>query len=411
MFILDRIKRYFRDVRRNSKTNLKKIVSAAPFWVIIVSVVLLAVGSIRAVTITQDRYDTRMNTVWSQGGDDYRHVAVYAGGARTGGMAAPMRYVDPETSIKRSDLSIIRTSLQSAADTLNESSNKRGLNNDGTPNNWEDCWSSWLTDNIKTVPESGSSAPALEAECDIVAVGGNFKAFHPFMYMSGGFLPEVCTDPQLIVINDVLAWRFFSSYDVVGFHVSLWGKTYTIGGVVSEPDSSMDKKAGTHTSRAYIYFSTLETEFPAGDAGQDIAIQCYEAFLPEAVKGVAVNDMKAALPNYSSDDPKMLVVSVTGRLFFTKIWQSMVPIGSDDVPDGIELPYWEKASRIATEHLFVDMILVIIGTITLIVGIIMAVLKFRKFALPGEPGGDDEDEDEDAPAPDVPLIEAEAGTK
>lgn len=398
MFVLDRTKRYIKRVGSDSKRKLKKLVMAAPFWVLLASVLLLSIGSIRAAVITEDRFDTRMNTVWSQGGSDYRHVAVYAGGARTGGAGSPLRYVDPETSIKRTDLSTIRTSLQGAADAVNTSTNKRGLNTDGSPNNWEDCWSSCLTGDVYTVaPSDNPSAPVKQAECDIVAVGGNFKAFHPFEYMSGGFLPEICTDPQLIVVNDVLAWRFFSSYDVVGFKVSLWGKVYTIAGVVAEPNSSMDKKADTDVSRAYVYFSTLEAEF-LEDGAEDVAIQCYEAFLPEAVKGVAVNDMKTALPNYSSEDPKMLVISVTGRLFFTKVWQSVIPIGNSEVPDGIELPYWERASRIATEHLFVDLVLIILGIILLIIGIIMVVLKIRKYSPGDSPAEEDAgDEDEDGP--------------
>lgn len=379
MFIIDGIKNYFKKFGANSKHNFKKIVLAAPFWVLLAAIVMLATGSIRAAILVSDRYDSRMEEVWGQsGGDDYRHVRVYASGSRPAGSSEPARYIDGETSLKRTDIADVRKALQSAADTLNESSAKRGLNSDGTPNNWEDCWSTFMKSEAATVPESGSNAAPYVTACDVVGVGGNFAAFHPFMYMSGGFLPEICTDPNQVVINDVLAWRFFSSYDVVGFKISLWGNQYTVAGVVSEPGSSIDNDAGTDEPRVYMYFSTIENYF-ANDQLEDVAIQCYEAFLPEAVKGVAVNDMIAALPNYSSDDPKMLVVDVTGRFFFTKVWDFMVPLGENELPEGVEIPYWEKAARITTEHLFVDMILIILGTLLLIVGIIMLVLKIRKF--------------------------------
>ena len=75
--------------------------------------------------------------------------------------------------------------------------------------------------------------------------------------MSGGFLPEDPVDTFQIVINDVLAWKFFRSYDVTGHMVEIDGKLFTIIGVVEEKNTKVAELAGEQDSRAFIYFGAL----------------------------------------------------------------------------------------------------------------------------------------------------------
>lgn len=391
MFIFDAIRKYFSRKGQEGKKGFKKFVLAAPFWVLVIAIVLLGIGITRAVVLTHNRYDTRMDEYWSQSSGDYRHVAVYGGGYRPEGDESPVMYKDPETSIKYSDIVNIRKSLQSAVDTGKTNPNQLGLNKDGTPRNWEDCWSCDLM-GTAFYEKEGYKEP-LSSDCQIMAVGGNFKAFHPFQYLSGGFLPESSVDPMQVVINSALAWKFFNSYDVIGNIISIWGEDYVIVGVVEEPSSSIDKAAGANKPRVYMYFSNLAAKYASEEKG-DIAITCYEAMLPEAVKGVAITDMKTALPSYSAEDPKFYVVSVTGRFFFTKVWDGTWPLGSEKLSDNFELPYWEKASLMTTEKLFADMMLIILGSILLIIGVVMVILKIRKFVDSEDENDDDEDEED-----------------
>ena len=381
------LKQYARDTGNSYKIGFKKLVFAAPFWVLLIAVILIATGFIRIGILKANRVDQRMAEYWQQGGDvDYREMTVYARGARSGGDTTPMTYINQEVSLKKSDIILIRTYLQGIVDSGSNNRKENGLDKEGNPVGWEDCYSSTIKATVSTPSDSERNNISINADSEIVAVGGNFKVFYPFKYLSGGFLPEVCTDSNQIVLNDVLAWRFFNSDDVVGNKVEIWGQTFTVVGVVAEPKSRVDSSAETDICRAYIYFSALERFTASGetsgdgyDTSYEYAIQCYQAMLPEIVKGVAINDFKSALPNYSETNPQMYVVSNTDRFGILKIWDDMVPLGEKaGILSNYELPYWEKAAWLTTQNLFLFMWITVAGFVMLFIGIIMTVMHFKK---------------------------------
>lgn len=386
MAIFGSIKRYFHSVGDNNRKRFKKMVLAAPFWVILISVGMLTYGIIKNVTEIGNRYDQGMASYWTQDGDmSYRQLSVFARGARSGGDKTPMAYISPEQSLKRADILMTRTSLQGIVDSGNTGKKDKGLDKDGRPVGWEDCFSSTVVGEVATYTGTSDTENSLSVNVDaeLVAVDGNFKAFHPFEFLSGGFLPENCVDINQIVLNDVIAWRFYNSYDVVGNQITLWGKVFTVIGVVSEPTSSVDRAVGVDNPRAYIYFSALENYCPLSADSEvtgDYAIECYEAMLPEMVNNVSVNDLKTSLPSYTDSNPQMVVISNTGRFGMFKVIDWMVPIGeTSQTMAQYELPYWEKAAQLTTEHLFVNIIVIAAGAVLLFIGIIMVVLKLRKF--------------------------------
>ena len=281
----------------------------------------------------------------------------------------------------------------------------KGLDTDGSPKGWEDAYSSSVMANVMLVSEDNTSSqdkiiPNTDAE--IIGVGGNYKAFHPFRFLCGGFLPEVQIDRNQIVINDVMAWYFFKSYDVAGRQVEIGGETFTVIGVVEEMNSSIDDLAGADKPRAYIYFDRLTLLIPSdvsanpdaygGDMVPDasgstetssssdvLAIQCYEAMMPELVKGVAITDIKSALPTYALTDPKIFVVSNTDRYTLTRVWDWVFPLGETQSQlTGYELPYWERAAQLTITRVFYDMVMIASGILLLIIGGIMVFLRFRK---------------------------------
>ena len=389
------VQSYFRETAEINKKRLKKIVLNAAFWFILAAVVLIAIGSIRIAVLTRARSEQYMAEVWGQTGDTlFRQVSVFARGSRSSGMTSPMMYTENNISLRKSDIPLIRASLQSAVDTGIEGRNK-GLNTDGSPKGWEDCYSTTYQASVSEVTASDTETVNTIDGVEIVGIGGNFKAFHPFRYLSGGFLPEEVDDRYQIVLNDVLAWRFFNSYNVTGNKVSIGGVEFTVIGVVEEGTSSVDKMVGTTEPRAYIYFDTIdiicsqenaaaddELTDPELDDGESktVAIQCYEAILPELVRGVANTDIKNALPEYSINDPQMYVVSNTDRFSVGQIWKWVFPIGENSYKlSGYEFPYWETAAQITTDKIAIDAVLIISGSVLLIAGTLMAVLRSRKF--------------------------------
>ncbi|MCR4688939.1 MAG: ABC transporter permease [Saccharofermentans sp.] len=390
------VKEYFSETGRLNKQRLKKMVLNAPFWFILIAVLLIVIGSVRIAVLTNARHEQYMAQVWGQGSDtDYRQVTVFARGARTNGEASPLMYIDSASSLRKSDIPLIRAALQNVVDTGAARGNT-GLNSDGSPRGWEDCYSTCFKTSVCQVTDNESDIVTPLDGVNVVGVGGNFRALHPFRYLSGGFLPEIIEDRYQIVINDALAWRFFNSYDVVGEKIDIEGVEFTIVGVVEEGTTSIDRATGATDPRVYMYFDTVaalykpaedesfsdaETTTPAADDGEAkvVAIQCYEAILPELVKGVANTDIKNALPEYSMTDPKIYTMSNTGRFFVTRVWDWVFPIGENTTKfSAFEFPYWEIAAQITTDKIAVDVLLIAGGGVLLIAGGIMALLRSRK---------------------------------
>ncbi len=406
---------------------------AAPFWVLLASVALTSTGIGRYIYLNNNRYDMHMASYWTSedSATSFRYMSVYARGARPGGSDTPALYINQSTSLSRSDIVTMRTSLQNLADSGRSSAGKSGLGTDGRPVGWEDCFCSYLTASIDTVADPGDpQAFTFNSTTDVIAVEGNFLAFHPFSFLSGGFLPEIAEDARQIVVNDVLAWKFYKSYDVLGEKLMLWGQEFTIIGVVTEPTDKIARTTGTNEPRVYVYFSAMEQWAPlvstdnttnsnngtpgqngssgatqynnsqpvatgnasagaAGAAGSgtgttpavrpDMAIMCYEAMLPEAVKNVAKTDMSSSVPNYTPATPNFYVVSNTGRFSVYNTWHFMWPIGQTQTRLAqYDFPYWEKCAQLTSQHLFADVLLTSLGAILLVTGTIMAALRYRR---------------------------------
>ena len=382
MGIIRWIKDYFKETGDLNKKRFKKLVLSAHFWVILIALGLIIFGISRAAFLTYQRTDRNIAAVWQQGGTmGYRHVSVFAGGD-----TSPIQYKDADSSLKRSDIILIRKALQNTVDSGNPAKRKNEDPN-GRPVGWEDCFSTTLKGYISRPAQNGSNSVPVGTDAELIATEGNFKVFHPFKYLSGGYLPETQVDANQVVINDVLAWKFFNSYDVVGYKVEMFGEQFTICGVVSEPSDSLARTCGTYEPRAYMYFQKLEKIYSLQSSPEEegvlgnyeVAIQVYEALLPEAVTGVAKSDITNALPSYKASDPKMYIVSNTGRYNILSVWDFCVPLGEmGEKLSAYEFPYWEKTAQLTMQHLFADAVVIASGTVLLGVGIIMAILRYRK---------------------------------
>ncbi len=451
MFIWDWIKKFISDSGHQFSRRLKKFVLSVPFWVIVIAVVLIASMSIRSFMILNVRNENKMYEYW-QGDSDikFRQMSCYSRGSSPYGSDAPMFYIDSESSMMRSDLAAIRASIQSKVNSSYPSFESRSKKaSDGTPVGWVDAYSTSF--NAMVSYYNSDNKPSTPSEISVVAVGGDFRVFHPFEYLSGGFLPEVCTDNNQIVINDYLAWSCFSSYDVLGKKINMFGQDFTIIGVVAETKSKADETSGNQVARAYVYFSGIEAIVNSGyfdssssssetssysgaltnsdsasttaatttaattaatnaeslaaptlnsnSAGDSsIAITCYEAIIPEKISGVAVSDFSEAL-NYSAESPKKYIVSGNGRYNVFKIFDFMLPLGeTEEKLAGISFPYWEKAAQLTIQYLFVNVICIIFGVALLTVGVVAAILRRKKFAsenIVNVPEDDDFSDDDD----------------
>ena len=401
MRFIDKTKELWNLEKGNAKRNLLKLILAVPFWLIVIALFLMAFGISRAVYLTDTRPDQQVAEAWQSNSDtSFRHMAVFAGGIRAQGDTSPMTYQEGGKSIHLADITLMRQALQSTADTGSAAGNKNIQYTEGKQlRGWEDCYSSTVMSTVEALDVvDGLEVKSGKSDAQLVAVGGNYKAFHPFRYLSGGFLPETPVDTNQIVLNDVLAWKFYHSYDVVGNRVMINEQMFTIIGVVEERTTKVAELAGEQEPRAFIYFGALGSIYSTTDntsddgegtfsAPADFAIQCYEALLPELVKGVGVTDFKNALPNYSLSNPQLYVSNNTGRFGVTRVFDTVFPLGETDKERlGYEFPYWERAAQLTEDRLFYDYTITGLGIILLLIGFSMIGLKLRaKMAVkPGE---------------------------
>ena len=405
MRITDKTKKLIVQEKENAGRKFLKFVFAVPFWLILAALVLIAFGIGRAVYLIDTRPDQYVAEIWQSNSDtSFRHMSVFANGIRAQGDKSPMTYIEGGKSIHLADIALMRKDLQGSTDTGSAASTKNIKYVEGKLRGWEDCYSSTVMATVNAIEvRDGLEVTTGTTDAQLVAVGGNYKAFHPFRYLSGGFLPEVPVDSNQIVINDVLAWKFYHSYDVVGNRLIINDQMFTIIGVVEERNTRVAELAGEQQNRAFIYFGTLGVLYDSGNAEPedgddfggykepaDYAIQCYEAILPELVKGVGVSDFKNALPSYSFTNPQLYVSDNTGRFGVFRIIDRVFPLGETDRDRmGYEFPYWEKAAQITEERLFYDYVLVFLGIILLLIGSVMAVLRFRA----GKASGSDDTDD------------------
>ena len=409
MRVIDKTKQFLNIEKAKLKINFLKLVLAVPFWIVVVSLILIGTGIGRAVYLSDSRPEQKVAKMWQSNTEtSFRHMVVFAGGNREKGETSPMTYTGGK-SIHLGDLSLMRQKLQSAADTGSGAGGKNISGNSNKLRGWEDCYSSSVKASVSSLEViEGKQTKVNEADVELVAVGGNYRAFHPFRYLSGGFLPEVPVDTYQVVINDVLAWKFYRSYDVVGHMIEINGKMFTIIGVVEEKNTKVAELAGEQENRVFVYFGALGALY-GGDSSQipeasasseygdfsgygdysspapsnsdtknDYAIQCYEAMLPELVNGVAVSDFKNALPSYSLTNPQVYVVNDTDRFKITRIIDTIFPLGETEKERlGYEFPYWEIATQMTETRLFYDYVITAFGILLLLIGIVMLALKFR----------------------------------
>lgn len=394
MFIFDKIKGFAKEIKNDNSKRWKKIISSAPFWVIVISLIVIVGFGYHFSVLKNSCKDQYAAEYWSNSSETTQHgkISVFARGIRTNGEITPMMYQEQGASISLADIVSMRNSLQGIVDSFATGADSKvsGLNSDGTPRGWEDCYSTFLKAPLADM--RNDSKPSDSVDVEIMAVGGNFKALHPMEYLSGGFLPEIPVDNRQIVINDVLAWRLYKSYDVTGETVTLWGQQFTVIGVVRVSDKGVISKTSVNEPRAYVYFSYLDEleasgyfSLESGDNGgsgltgtsSKLAINCYEVILPESVKGVGYTDLISALPSYSGNNPQMYVVRNTGRFGILKIYDYMMPVGemSRKLSD-YAFPYWEDAAQLTTEFMFIDMCFILVGVIGLFIGIVMTSIKY-----------------------------------
>jgi len=190
-----------------------------------------------------------------------------------------------------------------------------------------DCWSASGGTKIR------SDRGAFDAQ--VLAVGGDWFAFHPFSLRSGGYLAESDLMRDRVVLDEQLAWLLFGSADVTGMTVRLGDRDFLVAGVVALDGSRAMAAVSEHKPTLYIPFDTWEA------LNEGLSLSEYEAVLPEPVKGFAETLLKESLPAQGG-----ALVRNSDRFSFASSMKLLRDPGKLVVrTEAVAFPDWENAAR------------------------------------------------------------------
>lgn len=172
----------------------------------------------------------------------------------------------------------------------------------------------------------------------VLCTGGDWFTFHPLEVSYGWYYTPYDVMDDLAVLDERLAWQLFGAADVTGMEMLVDGHTCTVAGVVSVPAAEQEAYGDEPAMfMGYDFFSRIGEKTPF--------ITCYEALLPETVKGFAVDTVSRAL---GLDDAECELRRNTGRFGFGRSLAVMTELPARSQRVGrIYYPFWENAARAA----------------------------------------------------------------
>lgn len=394
MGIIEWIRDYLHDIGSSFSKTSKNIVLTAFFWVIVLGLAISIATGIMIGTQVHNRTEQTMATYWQNHSEtNYRQMSVFAKGIGVG--SSPKTATNSDDYLTLESIEVLRENIDAKISENKKKAEPKNKNAKDkkakqTQTNWTDCYSTTFDTSavytLNRVINGEETKTPISFNANIVAVGGNFKAFHPYEYLSGGFLPIEEVDENSCVINDSLAWKLFKSYDITGEKINMFGEDYTIIGVVREKDSSIDLLSGSQDYRIFCYFSKMSDlnekgRFALGDPDNAVinplAITCYEAMLPEIVKGVAKTDVLTSLKSYNASEPQYIILSNTGRYSISNVYDENMPVGEKQKTySQYDFPYWEKAAQLTAQRLFIEGVAFVFGIVLILIGITICILQF-----------------------------------
>ena len=202
---------------------------------------------------------------------------------------------------------------------------------------WYDAWSA----EQGTVSVKG--AKQQETDAIATAVGGEFFLVHPMKLLSGNYIRPDDLMHDRVVIDALLAWYTFGSSDVAGMELTVNGTIYQIAGVVEPAQDKTTQTAYGDKPRLYLPF-TAENDHDEGSVNYSTSsdITCYEAVLPNPVRGFAEKTLREAL----GEREHMKLIVNTNRGSAARRWDTLRHLREMAViSDAIAYPWWENAAR------------------------------------------------------------------
>ncbi|MBQ7600504.1 MAG: ABC transporter permease [Clostridia bacterium] len=195
---------------------------------------------------------------------------------------------------------------------------------------------------------------------------GDFFVFHPMKYTYGTAYLNDDSNPMGIVLDRNLAWRLFGAENIIGMTLSVGDYDYVVTGIAS-PESDSGPYGSTYGTglRAYMSYAGFSKV-------SSVSLTCFEAALPDAVKGFAKNIFDSAV---TFDQQTASACEVSDRFSIKNRWDRAGELQySLTRQNKVEYPYWENEARIYDYHAsvltIVQFVLLIAAAICLLLSLI-----------------------------------------
>ncbi len=236
-----------------------------------------------------------------------------------------------------------------------------------------------LTEQSLEAPENGSlytdaysaSAPVAlrtnygDAAVTALGVGGDFFYFHPLALRSGSYFSARDLMDDLVVLDEVLAWRLFGGTDLTGLTVFINEEPFVISGVVALEDDFATSRARTQEGAVFLSYSALSR------LQEGPALTCYEIVLPDPISGYARGVVEDSFPLGTGD-----MVENSSRYSLVHLLEVIGSFGERSMrTNGVIYPDWENALRLTEDY--AALLLVLTALFALCPLGSLAVLAFR----------------------------------
>lgn len=188
------------------------------------------------------------------------------------------------------------------------------------------------------------------AQLNATGVGGDFFYFHPLPLRSGSYIFERDLMDDLVVLDEVLAWRLFGGVDLTGMTVFINGEPFLVSGVVSMEEDFASDRARTQEGALFLSWSALTRLTETAE------IDSYEIVLPDPITGFARGILEDGFAAAGGE-----IVENSSRFSLSALLDVAGGFGERSMRvNGVIYPYWENALRLREDYAVLLLVLAVL---------------------------------------------------
>lgn len=182
----------------------------------------------------------------------------------------------------------------------------------------------------------------VQTDVTAIGVGGDFFIFHNLPLLAGTYFNPESEILDLVVIDEVLAWQTFGSYDVIGLDLFINDSPYKVVGTVSRKFTDFYNDTYGENPRIYMSYKALNILNNHG-----LSITCYEALMPNPVSNFA---MKILNENLNVPELNVIYKENTYRFSLLNLYKSLGDFNYRSIrQNNVIFPYWENIATVKTD--------------------------------------------------------------